>query len=437
MAKRNIREFLFATSSRRAKNKMNGRNTLRFEPMDVTETKITVRELTQDYWEKEERGVFGYSGRLNIRPPYQRQFVYKDEQQAAVIKTICGGGLANKKGYPLNLMYWAVLGKDAEYEYEIIDGQQRTISICRYVDGGFVVGGLFGRGDKEEMSFYNLPNDQQDRILDYELTVYQCKGTDSEKLDWFETINIPGEELSKQELRSAIFSGRWASSARRDFCNGGNSSAAHRLGGKYLAKGKGIDRQFYLETVLKWISGSNTDEAIRKYMGKHQRKRDAEELWDYFKAVIRWVQVVFPEYNALMKGLPWGDIHREFKGKKSAVDAPALQAEIDKLLLDDDVQKKKGIWQYVLDGKETHLNLRLFDDEQKATAHAKQKGICRNPYSKCKTPSEKLDIKEMQADHIKPWSEGGKTELGNCQMLCKECHDDKTKRQMAGRRGNK
>lgn len=395
--------------------------------MKITEEKIPVRDLAQDYWEKNERGVFGYGGRLNIRPPYQRQFVYKGAQQAAVIQTVAAGyhpGGAPTY-FPLNLIYWAkLLGGD--FDYETMDGQQRTISICRYVDGGFAVGGLFGRRDNDAMAFYNLPADQQAHILDYPLTVYVCEGTDSEKLMWFERINIAGEQQSPQELRSAVFSGPWVSAARRDFCSGGNASAAHRLGGNYM-KGK-IDRQEYLETVLKWIGGGNTDEAIRNYMRVHQHDRDAEELWAYFKSVIRWVQAVFPEENKLMRGLAWGDMHRAFGAKFTAAEAPKLQREVNKLLADDEVQRRQGIWEYVLTRDEKHLNLRLFDDEQKAAAYAKQD-------KKCKVCMLPFALKEMQADHITPWVKGGKTELENCQMLCKKCHDHKTAAQARERAG--
>lgn len=101
-----------------------------------------------------------------MRPPYQREFVYKDKQRDAVIDTVL-------KGFPLNVMYWAVRDDGT---FEIVDGQQRTVSICRYVNGDFAY---------MKRYFHNLQADEQDKILNYELTVYQCEGTDSEKLDWF------------------------------------------------------------------------------------------------------------------------------------------------------------------------------------------------------------------------------------------------------------
>ena len=158
--------------------------------MQIELHKITVRELTQGYEDNAENGVRAYSGKLDVRPPYQREFVYKDKQRDAVIDTLT-------KGFPLNVMYWAVR---ADGTYEIIDGQQRTISICQYVNGDFAY--MF-------RYFHNLQPDEQQQILDYELNVYICSGSDSEKLKWFKTINIAGEELTEQELRNAVYAGSW------------------------------------------------------------------------------------------------------------------------------------------------------------------------------------------------------------------------------------
>ena len=161
--------------------------------MKIEERKVTVREVTEGYFNDAEEGVVGYDGRLDIRPKYQREFVYKDAQRNEVIRTVM-------KELPLNVMYWVDRGEEYEDDpdeprYEVLDGQQRTLSLCEYVDGNFSV---------DDKYFNNLPSDQQAKFLDYELFVYVCNGTDSEKLDWFRIINIAGEELTDQELRNAV-----------------------------------------------------------------------------------------------------------------------------------------------------------------------------------------------------------------------------------------
>jgi hypothetical protein len=345
---------------------------------------ITVRDLSKGYKDNAEGGVIGFNGKLDIRPPYQREFVYKDRQRDAVINTV-------RNDFPLNIMYWAVRDDGS---FEVIDGQQRTISICQYVVGDFSIGGL---------GFHNLPKDKQEQILNYKLTIYLCSGTDSEKLDWFKIVNIAGEKLYDQELRNAIYTGTWLSDAKRHFSKSG--CPAYSLASGYM-KGSPI-RQDYLETTISWISNGK----IEEYMGKHQHKPNANELWLYFQKVISWIKAVFPKYRKEMKGVDFGTLYNEFGDKE--FDQKKIEKEIVQLMQDDDVTKKSGIYPYIITRNEKYLNIRSFTDKMKREAYEKQKGIC----PKCK---KHFEIEEMEADHIKPWHEGGKTIAENCQMLCKQ-----------------
>lgn len=345
---------------------------------------MTIRDLTADYADNEEAGVVGYGGKLDIRPPYQREFIYKDKQRDAVIETVF-------RGYPLNVMYWAVRDEGG---YEVIDGQQRTISICQYVAGDFAFEGRY---------FYNLQADEKERVLNYELMVYLCSGTDSEKLDWFQTINIAGAQLAKQELRNAVYSGPWVTDAKRYFSKA--SCPAYGIGSRYVM-GE-LNRQAYLETAISWINDGN----IEGYMALHQHDPNANELWLYFRSVIGWVEATFPTYRAEMKGVPWGELYNQFKDKP--LNSKALDAEVTRLMADEDVERKKGIYSYLLDGKERHLNIRAFSPAMRREAYERQKGLC----SDC---GEHFELEDMEADHITPWHEGGKTTAGNCQMLCME-----------------
>lgn len=352
--------------------------------MDIALKELTIRELVEGYEDNSEGGVKGYGGKLNIRPPYQREFVYKDKQRDAVINTLT-------RDFPLNVMYWAVC---ADGTYEVIDGQQRTISICQYVEGDFAF---------NERYFHNLQSDEQEQILNYKLMIYLCSGTDSQKLEWFRTINIAGEKLTEQELRNAVYAGPWLTDAKRYFSK--TDCAAYNIGSDYLV-GTPI-RQDYLETVISWINNGD----IEAYMAKQQNKPNANELWLYFQSVISWVKATFVKYRKEMKGVDWGSLYAEFKDAE--LDSAKLEIEIAKLMADDDVSKKKGIYHYVLTRKEKHLSIRAFTDNQKREAYERQKGIC----TVCK---EHFDISEMEADHITPWHVGGKTAAENCQMLCKE-----------------
>lgn len=352
--------------------------------MKIELNEISLKDVSEGYINDEEEGVTGYGGKLNIRPKYQREFVYKDKQRDAVIETI-------RKNFPLNVMYWV---KNEDGIYEVMDGQQRTISFCEYVAGKFSL---------DYRYFHNLQEDEKEQILNYKLMIYFCEGTDKEKLDWFKTINIAGEKLTDQELRNAIYSGTWLTDAKRHFSK--TNCPAYDMASNYMS-GSPI-RQDYLETAISWIN----NEEIEKYMADHQHDPNANELWLYFQAVINWVKANFSKYRREMKGISWGILYNQFKNEK--LDSKKLEEEISKLMQDEEVTKKSGIYPYILTREEKYLNLRAFTDNQKREAYERQKGIC----PKCK---KHFEIGEMEADHITPWHSGGKTIPENCQMLCKQ-----------------
>ncbi len=357
--------------------------------MKIELKEITIREVSNGYLNNNEEGVVGYGGNLNIRPKYQREFVYKDKQRDSVIETVI-------KNFPLNVMYWV---KNDDETYEVLDGQQRTISICEYVTGTFSLNSLY---------FHNLTNVEKEQILDYKLMVYFCEGNDKEKLDWFKTINIAGEKLTNQELRNAIYTGTWLTDSKKYFSK--SNCPAYNIANDYLT-GSAI-RQDYLETAISWFSNDN----IEDYMAKNQHKPNANELWLYFTSLINWIKVVFPRYRKEMKGVKYGILYNKFKDEE--FDAIKLESEITKLMQDEDVTKKSGIYEYVLTRNEKYLSIRAFTDKQKRESFERQDGIC----PKCNV---KFEINEMEADHITPWHQGGKSISVNCQMLCK--HDNRIK----------
>lgn len=356
--------------------------------MKIELHKITVEQLCAGFIDSAEEGVRAYGGKLDVRPPYQREFIYKDKQRNAVIDTV-------RKNFPLNVMYWSVREDGG---YEVIDGQQRTLSICQFVHGDYSIDGLY---------FNNLQDDQRKQILNYECMVYFCSGTDSERLEWFRTINIAGEELTEQELRNAVYAGPWTADAKRYFSKTG--CAAYGLAGDYL-RGVAI-RQEYLETAIEWHAEAEGVKSIEEYMGRHQHDPSAVALWNHFRSIIDWAKATFPTYRKEMKGVAWGPLYNQF-GKK-ALDAKKLEKRVAELMEDEDVTSKPGIYPYVLNGDESHLNIRAFTPNMKREAFERQKGVC----VKCK---KKFTLDEMEADHVKPWHEGGKTVASNCQMLCKD-----------------
>ncbi len=361
--------------------------------MKIELNEITIREICDGYKNSNIEGVVGYGGKLNIRPAYQREFIYDEKPRNEVIKTI-------QKNFPLNVMYWV---KSDNGTYELMDGQQRTLSFCMYVNGDFSI---------NEMAFYNLTKSEQEQILDYTCSIYICEGTDKERLDWFKIINIAGKELTDQELRNAIYTGEWLTDAKKHFSKPG--CAAYGMANTYIS-GQVI-RQDYLETALKWIADRDAT-TIEGYMSFHQKDKNCNDLWLYFVSVITWVDTIFPEYRKeIMKGQPWGIYYNKYKNKD--YDAKEIKERISKLIMDDDVTNKKGIIPYLLSGEEKYLSIRAFSPAMRLEAYEKQQGVC--PFC-VKEHKEKTHfrIDEMDADHIVPWCQGGKTSSENCRMLCK------------------
>ena len=360
--------------------------------MEIKLNEISIREIVEGYEDNQENGVVGYKGMLNIRPPFQREFIYNEKERNAVIDTIT-------KNFPLNVMYWCKI----ENGFELLDGQQRTLSICQYINGDY---------SYNQRYFNNLTQTEKEAILNYKLMIYICEGTDKEKLDWFKIINIAGERLTDQELRNAMYTGTWLYNAKRYFSK--TNCPAYQIGEKYM-NGSTI-RQDYLETVLKWIA-SREGIGIEDYMAKHQHDEDSNELWMYYQDVLDWVRRLFPHYRKEMKGIEWGLLFNKYKEQNYNSDK--LEEQVKKLMMDDDVTKKSGIYSYLITGEEKYLNIRSFTDNQKREAYEKQNGICSN----CK---EHFELNEMEADHIIPWHAGGKTLPENCQMLCRDCNRRKS-----------
>ena len=371
--------------------------------MKIELHRITVRELVEGYIDDAESGVRGFGGKLDIRPAYQREFVYKEKERNAVISTVM-------KGFPLNVMYWA---KNPDGTFEVMDGQQRTISLCQYFNGDFAWGEL----EMGAKYFHRQLSDMQQKFLDYELMVYFCEGTPSEKIEWFKVINIAGLKLTEQEMRNAVYSGPWVADAKRYFSKSG--CVAQKIGSPYL--NGSADRQEYLETAIEWIINSKKDKDIEDYMAIHQGDGDATGLWLHFQTVINWVETYFTKYRREMKGLEWGRLHKEFSAK--SYNSKDLEKKVASLMADKEVQNKKGIYEYLLsDGvRAEKLNLRQFDDDEKREAYETQGGIC----PKC---GKHFAIEEMEGDHIVPWSKGGKTVPENLQMLCRRCNGLKSNR---------
>lgn len=371
----------------------------------------TVKELSEGfvYNELEGKGLFGLAGRLTIQPEYQRNYIYADgKRDVAVIESLL-------KGYPLGLIYFNKVHED---NLEVLDGQQRITSFGRFITGKFAIKDERGM----EQYFSGLPKDKQEIILNSQILVYECEGTESEIKEWFKTINTVGVPLNDQELLNAVYSGPFVTAGKAEFSNSQNSNIMKW--GAYVS-GAAI-RQDFWERALEWVSKGKAN--IGGYMSQHRNDRDITEVKNYFTSVIDWVSTVFSDVETEMKGLEWGRLYEEYHEK--AYNPAKVSADVQALYGDSYVKNRKGIWEYVLGGSvDTRLlEVRVFDDATKKSTYAQQTKAAqdaeRSNCSHCALGHDANKAKiwkfeEMDADHVAAWSKGGATSASNCELLCK------------------
>ena len=359
------------------------------------------------YNQLEGKGLYGLGGKLTIQPEYQRNYIYADgggKKEQAVIESLL-------KGYPLGLIYFNKVAKD---KFEVLDGQQRITSIGRFVTGKFAI---METGNPKY--FDSLPADQQTKIRDSKLLIYECEGTETEIKQWFETINIAGVPLNEQELLNAIYSGPFVTLAKAEFSNSQNANIQ-----KWSAYIKGsANRQDFLERALDWVSKGD----IGSYMSAHRNDNNIKELKTYFNSVIDWVSTVFKDVKKEMQGLEWGKFYEQYHSK--SYDPEKVSADARRLYADLYVKKKRGIFEYILGGQQDTklLEVRVFDDATKHSVYEKQTSAVKAK-SKSNCPlcavghdankSRIYKFEEMDADHVSAWSKGGGSSAKNCQMLC-------------------
>lgn len=377
----------------------------------------TIREITKDfqYNELEGKGLHGLGGKLVIQPEYQRNYIYNDgKKDVAVIDSVL-------KGYPLGLIYFAVGKDDAGNDnLEVLDGQQRITSIGRYVTNKFAIPTASG-----EQYFSSLTEDKQSLILDTELLVYICEGTETEIKEWFETINIAGVPLNAQELRNAIYSGPFVTAARAEFSS--KADPRQQRWSAYINADPA--RQGVLEKALQWIAVKHNT-TIDSYMSQHRHDTDVMELKTYFNAVLDWAEARFPldPVPKEMCGLDWQRFYDTWGN--DPYNSEKTMQRVRELYGDPAVHMKRNIYEYVLGGeKETQLlDVRLFETVTKRevfhsqTAAAQAAGVSNCPDCALSNNEEQrtkmYTFKQMEADHVTAWSKGGSTTVENCVMLC-------------------
>ena len=406
--------------------------------MKIVEKKLTIKEFVDGYVNNENEeigGVTTMNGSVIIRPKYQRSYIRANDikWKRNLIYSIISG-------YPISLFYF---GDNENGTFDMIDGQQRSITICDFIDedkyGNRTRPGFYIIWENNPMYFHNLPNEIKEKILNYELRVNVCVGNQSAKLKWFEIINQPISELTKQELRNATYCGEWLEKLKRVFSapTAGVIKEVTDKDSRYAAlrytERPKIERQEILEMVLDWASyneftgNKNKDERIKEYMSKHQFDSEMTEL-DFYHKVIDWIWATFLDLeentheSRKVKGTPhsmvaadWGRLYYQYHDKE--FDTKYLSKRVVELLKDTDIVKYGGIYEYLLSGEKEQkfLQIRAFSKDDIRKMYIYQGGI--DPIS-----GEKHPIDDFEAHHIVAWVDGGKSHIYNLVLLTKDSH---------------
>ncbi|PAF54770.1 HNH endonuclease family protein [Mycoplasmopsis agassizii] len=384
------------------------------------ETKWKIKDICEGFIFKEDdwKGVHGLNSKLVIQPEYQRNYIYgrNNEMDKAVIYSLM-------KKHPIGLLYF-VRPEHGKEHFEVLDGQQRITSICRFRETQFAI-----KIDGWERNY------DKDNFKDFDetsLLVYVCESDkENEIKEWFKTINIVGLPLNEQEILNAIYSGPFVSASRKHF---GKSAidGTSKIWSSYLSCN--ANRQECLAKALAWLTKSK-DTTIDSYLNINRENANISELTDYFDSVIGWASNVF-KYDKIseikkapkdLATLDWGRLYEQYKNEK--YDSDYISKKLKKLYADDFVSNHKGAFEFLL----THekevklLQIRMFNSTIKNKKYNEQtEKAVKNGHSNCRLCKQidkvktiyKLD--EMEADHVEPWSKGGDSTIENCEMLCKK-----------------
>ena len=407
---------------------------------------FTLGEIAKGYSDKSEDNVGGVTtmdGYINIRPKYQRAFIVEKDKKwrSRLIDSVLNGR-------PIGNFYFAA--KDNGY-YEVLDGQQRLMTLCAVISNGNE-GTISYEDEKDgrikEGAFNNLPPKWQKKIKDYKLKVYLCYGEEEGMLNWFTTINQPHSELTKQEIRNAVYCGTFVEDAKRLFsktkANSAPTSEFQDHDSPYyfdkFSHSLKLERQDFLERVIDWVSrpmseynprkknetGDEKEERINNYMSIHRNDANADSLAIGYKKIVDWAYRTFDEDIIKQKGVrgcDWGELYALFGHK--TFDLEKINREMDELLDNNSIARTQNVAKYVLAGKQTNdedeniryklLNVKGLTERERNKLYKMQGGI--DPID-----GRHYDIKDMQAHHIVPIYAGGETKLGNMVLLSAENH---------------
>ncbi len=138
-------------------------------------------------------------GTISLSPSYQRKFIANDEFVSKLIESI----IIN---VPIPPCY---LSQNEDYEFDVIDGQQRLGSIYNFFKNKRKLKGLKVTPEFNGDTYIDLPSRVQRSIATHTVRCISINNDSDEdiKFEVFERLNSNTNPLNPQELRNCIYRG--------------------------------------------------------------------------------------------------------------------------------------------------------------------------------------------------------------------------------------
>lgn len=381
--------------------------------------------------------------KIDPHPVYQRGLVWSKSKKQLLMDSIL-------RRYDIPKLYLRAVDKPP-YKYEVVDGQQRLRAIWEFCQGNFPLSTECDPVHEHDVGgkqFSELPNDLVDEFQTYELNfVILEDATEDEVEEMFTRLNN-GETLTAAEKRNALpgqmkefikelaphpfFQNVAFKNTRYAFdqvC--AQMTLLEPASGPTDTKARALEKMY--KDYVRFDKNGQTARKIRRVLNfldnaftektPELRKQNVVSLYLLISELMEKYAMTGKEPTLREWFINFEQERREEQDKPEDQRDPdwvryqekTIQAVDSKDSIE--FRHKALITSFLLyyPDLEPLDAQRAFTEQQRMTIFRKYNGVCQN----CK---KEIKWEEFQADHIVPFTKGGKTTVANGQLLCTSCN---------------